>query len=447
MPESTAPRRLRSCPCDQRAVTILQSHPPSHAAGARQWLASIGRVGRIRIAVLILFVVYMAIGLLGWDLTVTADGTEYLRFAQNILNKGAFTFDGVNPVVGKPPGFSFLIAIYLWLAGSLSGFHWLQLIFMFTAFVFVSATMAEWKGWTWGLILLMVLVLALPLHELTRTLYAEASFMALTSAGLYLVVRHAQSRRLWGNILAGVVFGISTYFRPINLFWPLAIVAFSLIWNRRYLKTAAVICVMHALVVTPWIVRNWYQFGRPVPMVTNWGPLYCVADGDLWKKHFFEGYAARRADENFNRLLGGEFQFNWGPSERFRDAALAKIRTHPMDYVERCLWQSAFAWTFVPGTKEAYINAPTWFAIGRAAMIGFYLLTLLGAINLMRARQQMAALPAVYAVYTALILFPVATESRYLIPPYVWMLPYTLTGTGVAWRYIRNRRRRQADQA
>ena len=198
----------------------------------------------------------MAIGLLGWNLAVSADGAEYLRFAQNILSKGFFTFDGVNPVVGKPPGFSFLIAVYLWLVGSLGGFHWLQLIFMFTAFVFVSAAMAEWKGWTWGLALLTVLVFALPLHMLTSNLLAEASFFALTSAGLYLVVRYARTRRTWSVVLAGIMFGVSTYFRPINLFWPFAFIAFSLLWNRRYFRTAVVICAVHVLIVSPWIVRN-----------------------------------------------------------------------------------------------------------------------------------------------------------------------------------------------
>ena len=94
-------------------MTILRSHSPSQANGARHGLTPAGGAGRVRLAIAILFVVHMAIGLLGWNLAVSADGAEYLRFAQNILSKGFFTFDGVNPVVGKPPGFSFLIAVYL----------------------------------------------------------------------------------------------------------------------------------------------------------------------------------------------------------------------------------------------------------------------------------------------------------------------------------------------
>lgn len=424
----------------------MQSRSPCDADGAPRRAGQISRTGRARIAILMLFVLHMAIGLLGWDLVVANDGREYHQFALNILHHGFYSYDGVNPVVGKPPGFAFLIAVYLWLMGSLQGFHWLQLIFMFTAFVFVAATLAHWKGWTWGLVLLTLLVSALPLHKLTSTLYAEPAFLALTSVGMYLILRCADSQRLWGNVLAGVVFGISTYFRPVNLFWPFAIIVFSLIWNRRYLKTAAIICVAHALVVVPWIVRNWSQFDHPVPMVANWGPLFCMSESTLWKKHYFGGAQARHENARYRELLAGEFQFNWDPNVRFRDAALENIRAHPLDYAGRCLWQTAFAWTFVPGTKEAYMNAPTWFNIGRAAMVGFYLLTLLGAVRLLRARQSMASLPAVYAVYTALILFPVATESRYLIPPYMWLLPYTLTGTGEAWRHIRNRRHRQANQ-
>jgi len=420
-------------------MTFSYSHsvpPRDRAPGA---VGLFGDTKRVRLMILALFLVHMIIGLLGWDFVITADGKEYLRLAQNILDQGSFTYDGVNLVVGKPPGFSFLIAAYLWLVGSLKGFHWLQLIFMYLAFVFIAGTMARWKGWAWGLAGLTVMVAAWPLHLLTSNLYAEAPFLALTSAGLYLVVRHAQSGRLWGNVLAGVLFGLSTYFRPVNLFWPFAIILFSLIWNRRYVRTTIIICAVHVLMVSPWLARNWYQFGRPVPMVANWGPLYFMTDADIWKQHFFEGSGVIRASDRYHQMLGGEFQFNWRPNVVFRRAALDNIREDPAGYVGRCIWQSAFAWTFVPGTKEAHKNAPILFNAGRVAMFGYYLLTILGAAGLMRARRPMAGLPALYAVYTALILVPVCTESRYLIPPYLWLLPYTLAGTGAVWHFIRDR--------
>lgn len=403
----------------------------------------IGDAKRIRIVILILFVVHMAIGLLGWDLTVQADGVEYARCAQNILKLGTFTYDGVHPVVGKPPGFSFLIAAYLWLTGSLMGFQGLQLIFMFLAFVFIAHTAARWIGWAGGLAILGVMVAAWPLHYLTRNLFAEAPFLALTSAGMYLMVRGSGSKRLWVSILAGVAFGISTYFRPINLFWPFALIVFAIIRNRKNLRTALVVCAVHVLVVAPWICRNWGQFGHPVPMVANWGPLFSMTDDDLWRKRLFQGSAAVQASDSYRRIVDGEFQFNWGPNERFRQAALENIRRDPLSYAKHCAWQSAFAWTYLPGTKEAYLQAPVWFGFGRAAMAGFYVLTVIGAAALMRARQPLAGLPAVYAAYTALILFPVSTESRYLVPAYLWLLPYTVAGIGALWRFTRDQRRRR----
>jgi hypothetical protein len=76
-------------------------------------------------------------------------------------------------------------------------------------------------------------------------------------------------------------------------------------------------------------------------------------------------------------------------------------------------------------------------------MILFYSFTVIGAIGLLRSRQPLAGLPAVYAAYTALILFPVCTESRYLIPAYLWLLPYTIAGIGAGWHFVKARGRRE----
>ena len=391
------------------------------------------------VAIALLFVIHMAIGLLGWDFVVEADGTEYLQIAQNLLDQGTFTYDGVNPVVGKPPGFPFLIAAYMWLTGSLLGFHWLQLILMYVAFVFVAATTARWIGWTRAQLVLVLLVSTWPLHVLTHHLFAEAPFLALTSAGLYLLVRAASLKWLKYGVLAGLAFGISVYFRPINLFWPILLLLSISIWQRRNMRLAITVCVVHFLVVSPWICRNWLQFGRLVPMVANWGPLYYMTEPDLWEIYFFQGSGVIRASEPYRDMAGGEFQFNWRPSERFRRAALDNIRRDPLGYAGRCVRQSLFAWTYVPGTKEARAEAPAWFLLGRAGMLVFYLITTIGAVGLLRLQRPFAGLPAAYAGYTALILFPVCTESRYLIPAYMWLSPYTMAGIGVGWRFVRTR--------
>jgi hypothetical protein len=187
------------------------------------------------------------------------------------------------------------------------------------------------------------------------------------------------------------------------------------------------------VVVAPWIIRNAVQFGRIVPMVANWGPLYYATDEELWRTYFFDGSGIIRQSEAYAQITRGEFQFNWGPNVRFRAMALANIRSDPAGYLGRCGRQLLFAWTYVPGTKAARTTAPWLFIAGRAIMLLFWIVSGVGAWTALRDRRPASRVLVGYVVYTALILFPVTTESRYLIPAYLALLPLTATGVRRLW--------------
>lgn len=231
--------------------------------------------------------------------------------------------------------------------------------------------------------------------------------------------------------------------RPITLFLPFFILAFALALRSRWRRYAIVLAAAHVLVVAPWIVRNAVLFDRAIPMVANWGPLYYITDEALWKIYFYKGTQVIRASEEYREMTLDEFQFNWRPAERFRRAALDNIIADPGGYLRRCVRQAIFAWTYLPGTKGLHSTAPGWFWFGRGLMILFYTSVVLGIRTLWNSNKTEISMVVGHSVYTAAVLFPVCTESRYLLPAYMLLLPLAVVGLHRAVRLLRFRERSQ----
>ncbi|MEW5701506.1 MAG: hypothetical protein AB1792_04675 [Candidatus Zixiibacteriota bacterium] len=384
---------------------------------------------RLRIlAVLLLLIIHLVLGAVRWDFIITFDGSEYLQMARNLLSTGSFTYDGTNPVVGKPPGFPFLLACYLRVVGSPTGFQHLQMLFLFATFLLVAAMASRVVGAGWALALLAVLVIGNPMPLLVYNLMSEPLFYLLTAVGISATCRLWESRRTRWALIAGLAYGLSAYVRASNLFWPLALLLMIVVAFRRFLRPTAMILVIHVVVVTPWLVRNAVLFHRFVPMVSNWGLLYYMSDAELYGILHLGGVADVMATATYKSIVRDECQFNWDPSERFRQAAMARIRSDLGGYLRRCLHQAGFAWAFIPGTRGAARDAPVLFQIGRLVMLTFYAMIIVGVFTLRRGSLFLPALLIGYAVYSAAVLFPVRTESRYLILPYMFLLPTALVG-------------------
>lgn len=378
--------------------------------------------------VLFLGAAYLLTNALALPFRVIADGSEYLQMAQHLLSQHSFTYDGVNPVVGKPPGFPFLIAVYLKCFGSLHGFQFVLLLLMLGCFLLLAAATGRLLGLKWAVGLLGFLVAMFPLNYLVGNLLSEPAFLFLSSIGMLALINATESENRWNLVIAGSAFGLATYFRTITLFWPFALVLLAGVFCRDRWRRFLPVLMIHLILVAPWIYRNWSQFKSVVPMVANWAPLYYLTEGELWKTYFYEGSAVVRDLPEHKAILGGEFEFNWKPGERFKAKALQNIAREPLGYLGRCVRQSLFAWTYLPGTKQMYGESPSVFLLGRFAMFVFYSLGVLGLLSLWKTRKEIVVILVGYTLYTAVVLFPVCTESRYLIPAYMWLLPLPFAG-------------------
>ncbi|HEX9750013.1 MAG TPA: hypothetical protein VGB22_01805 [candidate division Zixibacteria bacterium] len=359
--------------------------------------------------------------------------------AENLLSSLRFTYDGANLVVGKPPGFPAIISVYLFIAGGVAGFHFVQITFLYMGFVFAASLVRAVFGTAWGVGALLAMVLADPIRYLAYNLMSEPPFFLLTFFGLWAAYTHRDKGGWYWPTVAGIAFAMSTYVRPINLFWPIALTVVFWICKRNRIRWAAIVLIVHTALILPWIVRTYVHFGRVVPMVANWSMLYYMTSERHYRILTYEGPAAAMATDEYQSISRGEFQFNWGTNERFRMAAIDGIQRDPAGYLWRCVRQFFFTWFYIPGTRDWLWERPTMFWLGRLFMIVFYVSALAGAWALRRRDTLLVGLVTGYVIYTALVLFPVRTEVRYLLTPMMTLMPLAFAGLHRAWQATRSR--------
>jgi len=100
---------------------------------------------------------------------------------------------------------------------------------------------------------------------LTETLFLFVLAVALYAYGSILF--HGQSTNmLWRYGLLGLTIGAATLVRPIALYIPIILVAFTLATHRKKLVSAlansAILVIAFAVIVSPWMIRNYVTFGR-----------------------------------------------------------------------------------------------------------------------------------------------------------------------------------------
>lgn len=223
---------------------------------------------------------------------------------------------------------------------------------------------------------------AFPMTETPCTLLLTAGLAALlrtqTSGGA------AQAR--WAAA-AGVLIGLTALCRP-TVWAPAVLIAASWLWRdwrplrrsaagsgapplpgsagaSRLAGSAAIVLLTAAVVVLPWVVRNWRVFGRPIVTTTHGGYTLLLGNnpdyyrevvsqplGTVWDGSRGAGQAAWAAELNRRLEAAGLY----GETERDRwmsREAWRHIREQPLLFVRACVRRLLHFWSIVPGGSAA----------------------------------------------------------------------------------------------
>lgn len=181
------------------------------------------------------------------------------------------------PEVHEMPGVAVVLAGLWWIAGrnTYSPIQWLQIFLdagmaavlywatrrlraSIGAALFASLLYAVWPG--------AIVVAKRPMLD------TWATFFVIACLAAFLLAR-GRPENLWPLVLLGAVTGIGIYFRPFIVLLPivLALVATPAGGWRRRVKWFAVPTVIALLLLSPWTLRNYYEFHRFIPTRTGLG--------------------------------------------------------------------------------------------------------------------------------------------------------------------------------
>jgi 4-amino-4-deoxy-L-arabinose transferase-like glycosyltransferase len=352
----------------------------------------------------------LALGLRLWyalgvapGVTVGGDGKTYHWLANLIADGHGFIrpwdfqlFGVVKPTAEHPPLYPLLLAGVSKLGATSWEAHRVASCFMGTATVGVVGLVGRRAGGPAAGIAAAALAAVYPLLVLADgTLYSESLYGLTIALTLLAGYRFLDRPTAWRAALLGAAIALAVLTRAeALLLYPLLVLPLAWLAREARWRNLAVAGVVLALLLTPWLVRNWITFDRPV-FSTNLGGLLAGANCDatyhgdftgLWRYDCFG--TVRQGDEPYEADQYRDRGLRYARDHAGRLAVVAPIRVlRTWD-----VWkprQAAGYESFVEGRELWWERAGTAFYVLLVAP-----LALIGAILLRRRRQTLRVLLA-----------------------------------------------------
>lgn len=230
-------------------------------------------IGVVAGLVLLVEIVYAA--LLGDQLRYL-DERVYVTLADNLVNLGMYTQDGVNPTAYRPPGYPMILGALQFMGAGVIGMRLLNAVLLALVVVAVAA-LARLLAGPLAAVLAAVITGCYPLFIYTAgTLYPQTMAMLLLVAGILALVGAARATTSggpgWLAMGGGLCFGMLLLTVPTFAVSFVAVLVWLVFSYRRVALPVAAIALAAALVLpTAWGARNAVQLGGFVPFSTNSG--------------------------------------------------------------------------------------------------------------------------------------------------------------------------------
>jgi 4-amino-4-deoxy-L-arabinose transferase-like glycosyltransferase len=244
------------------------------------------------------------------------------------------------PEIAHMPGVALLLAALWWPTGdkTYASLQWLQLLLdtvMVLLIYWIGVRLTrDVKVSLLGALLYAIWPAAIIVAR-RPVLDTWAIFFTIACVAAFVWARECPSRRL-RLVSLGLITGAGIYFRPFVLFLPIALALVATPgggWRRR-LAWAAAPTAVALLVLTPWTVRNYYEFHQFIPTRTGLGQAV------------FQGAGLASSDENSAKYVRGHAKnATYGSSEYdnvLLGAALRDIADHPGPYFRKVVHRARF---------------------------------------------------------------------------------------------------------
>jgi len=373
------------------------------------------------------------------DRPVRGDGREFHLLANVLADSGRYLQpflyayrDRAIPTTEKPPLYPTILAIPSALGlDSVDAHRVVSCLLGASAIVLIGLLGKRVGGPRVGLIAAAIAAVYPALWMLDASVRSESLYLPLVALVLLLAYQVTSWRRA---LLLGIAIGLAALTRSEALLLvPLLLFAVP----RPRLKLAAVVVAGCALVVSPWLVRNWITFDQPTGISTNEGGLFAGANCN---------------SAYYTPLIGTWACFpvnnpRWGTNEA---VISGHLRQRAFDYVGDHagrvpavvgvrvlrvwdLWSPSRAADLEASIADRHIRAQ------QAAMVSLYLLlpfAIGGAVMLRRRGEPLRILlaPIVFVTLVAALSYG-STRFRVAAEPAIVVL--ASVGLAAAWQRVR----------
>lgn len=247
-----------------------------------------------------------------------------------------------------------------------------------------------------------------------------------------LTISNALENNKWQSyVISGFALGATVLVRSVPIMFPLFLLAYLLIFERRKvsalaaIRNTAILIAMMVVVLSPWIIRNYSITGKFVPTASVLG--VSAHAGQYMDTHLFEGrpwwLLDREAAQERSQLalqLGYPFKdgyyqsfYNSGDEIKFSKYLFARVmdeyKKYPAVFL-KCLSYNLFNFWF---------TGKTWAATEANIVIQlpYLLLAIIGVVFAFKAKQAAIIGPWLLLIgYTVAVYLPILAQARYSVP-------------------------------
>ena len=358
-----------------------------------------------------------------WD-PVRDDQQEYLALARGIAATGEYTrATGAEAFVPEPlrlPGYPLFIAPLCARGCSMWGITFVQAILVAVLIVVVAKYAGSMIGRRGGLIAGGLVALNpsfafFGAHALSDVLGTLMMVGSVAAAALLIPSRRS------GGLFAGLLFAASVLTRPLFVVaLPVTMLAVALRHGfRRSAAPLALLMIVFALAVAPYISYTESNFGRPVvgSSGTQLWMAYFEVRGPLDPMELEQEASGRAALARFTAISDRAAQSRgWiALDDELRARALTLIAHDPWGFAARGVLRSAILWTGDVPLRAEHITS-TVAALWRVGGLSWFLIGFLGAVFMIRRGDPLTALPLLVILATWAVSYPLWAEGRYSLP-------------------------------
>jgi len=201
---------------------------------------------------------------------IAGDSIRYLDLSQAIL-RGHFGLihNGVfDPEAWRQPGYPAFLALGSLIFGdSHLGLIILQHGLTLTSIILTYLVVRRDLSVVAARVFLILCSVYPFVAEATAKFLTEALCLFLISVSVYAI----SARRPWSPYVAGLCGALAGLVRPNLMFLPV-VYALGYLIARRGLRKTLTVCIVAAVALVPWSIRNYQVFGRFSPMLPGGGP-------------------------------------------------------------------------------------------------------------------------------------------------------------------------------